>query len=142
MPDAFTTRLDVRLSDIDAQGHMTSSAYVAFGNHALWSCVRAAGVDVDALLASGVGPVNLETTIRFLRELRGGDLVHVSCQLAFGDGTTYQVEHELRTTAGELAANITSTVGLLDLERRRLVPDPASRWRQFADRPELLGLHA
>lgn len=130
MADPFAARLDVRLSDIDAQGHMTSAAYVAFANHALWACVRAAGVDVDALLASGVGPVNLETTIRYLRELRGGDKVDVSCRLAFGDGKTYQVDHELRETTGELAADVTCTFGLLDLKERRLVPDPASRWLQ------------
>lgn len=138
--DDFTTRLGVRLSDIDAQGHMTGAAYVEFANHALWSCVRAAGVDVDALLASGVGPVNLETTIRFRRELRGGDEVDVSCHLAFGEGRTYRVDHELRTPAGELAAEVNCLFGLLDLEQRWLVPDPASRWRQFADRPELLAL--
>jgi two-component system, NarL family, response regulator DesR len=140
MSDLFTTRLDVRISDTDAQGHMTGAAYVAFANHAFWTCVRAAGVDVDGLLASGVGPVNLETNIRFLHELRGGDRVDVSCRLAFGDGKTYQVDQDFRTTGGELAATVTGTYGLLDLQERRLVPNPAFRWLQFADRPELLGL--
>jgi acyl-CoA thioester hydrolase len=140
MSHRFTTRLEVRVSDIDAQGHMTGSAYLAFANHALWTCVRAAGVDVDGLVASGVGPVNLETNIRFLHELRGGDLVDVSCRLAFGDGKTYQVDQEFRTTAGEVAATVTGTYGLLDLHQRRLVPNPAAQWLQSADRPELLGL--
>lgn len=141
MPDHYTTRLDVRLSDIDAQGHMTGAAYIEFANHSLWKCAQTAGVDVDAFLASGVGPVNLATNIRYLHELRGGDQVDVSCQLTFGDGRTYQVDHELRTTAGDLAATVTSTFGLLDLQQRKLVPDPAARWRQFADRPDVLGLH-
>ena len=140
MSDPFTTRLDVRLSDIDAQGHMTSAAYVAFANHALWACARAAGVDVGALLVSGVGPVNLEMTIKFIQELRGGEQVDVTCRLAFGKGKTYRVEHELRTTAGELAATVIGTFGLLDLDKRRLVQDPADRWHRLADRPELLGL--
>lgn len=138
MPEPFTTRLGVRVFDIDAQGHLTGAAYLHYATHALWECVRAAGVDVDRLLASGVGPVNLETTIRFHRELRGGDEVEVSCRLAFSDGKTYRVSHEFRTAAGELAAEVSCVFGLLDLARRRLVPDPASRWRQLADRPELL----
>lgn len=140
MPDRFTTRLDVRVFDLDAQGHLTGPAYLQYAGQALWEHVRAAGVDVDALLGSGVGPVNLETHIRFLRELRGGDEVDVSCQLQFGEGKTYRVRHEFRTADGELAAELTSVFGLLDLTRRRLVPDPRSCWHRHATRPELLGL--
>lgn len=84
--------------------------------------------------------MNLETVIRYLAELRGGDVVEVSCRLVFGEGKTYGVEHELRAVGGQLAAQITTTSGLLDLERRHLVTDPAARWRQAADRPEVLGL--
>jgi acyl-CoA thioester hydrolase len=142
MGDPFTLRMDVRLSDIDAQGHMTSAAYLAFANHVLWSCVREAGVDVDALRDEGTGPVNLETTIRFRRELRGGDSVDVSCVLAFGAGKTYQVVCELRTAEGEVAATITSTSGLLDLRDRRLLADPAAVWSRYAARPDVLGLPA
>jgi acyl-CoA thioester hydrolase len=113
---------------------------VQYANHTLWECVRAAGVDVDALLASGVGPVNLETKILYLRELRGGDEVDVSCELAFSDDRTYRVNHEFRTPQGDLAADMVCRFGLLDLKRRRLVLDPASRWRQVARHPQLLSL--
>jgi hypothetical protein len=33
-----------------------------------------------------------------------------------------------------------SICGLLDLATRRLVGDPATRWRDFATAPEVLGL--
>lgn len=140
MADEFSTRLDVRVFDLDAQGHLTGAAYLQYANHALWECVRAAGVDVEALLASGVGPVNLETNIRFLRELRGGEQVEVSCRLAFTEGKTYRVLHEFRTADGDLAAELSCVFGLLDLSRRRLVPDPRSRWSHHAAHPEVLGL--
>lgn len=140
MRERFSTRMGIRLFDLDAQGHLTGAAYLQYANHALWQCVRAAGVDVDALLASGVGPVNLETKIRFLGELRGGDEVEVSCELTFSDRKTYQVRHEFRRPGGELAADVTCLFGMLDLERRRLVPDPASRWRHFSRHPQLLSL--
>ena len=142
MPDGFTTQMDVRVFDLDAQGHLTGAAYLQYANQALWECVRAAGVDTDALLASGVGPVNLETTIRFRRELRGGDQVDVSCCMVFTGGKTYRVQHEFRTPGGELAAELHCVFGLLDLEHRRLVPDPGARWRQHAADPEMLGLGA
>jgi acyl-CoA thioester hydrolase len=132
--------MDVRLTDTDAQGHMTSAAYLQFANHALWACVREAGVDTDALRDAGIGPVLLETTIRFVGELRGGDVVDVTCQLIFGSGKTYLVVSELRRSDRSVAATVTSTCGLLDLARRRLLPEPASAWRDRASRPEVLGL--
>jgi acyl-CoA thioester hydrolase len=136
----FTVRQRVRVFEIDAQGHLTGAAYLQYANHALWECVRAAGVDVDEMVASGIGPVNLETTIRYIRELRGGDDVDVSCELVFGEGKTYHVHHAFRTPDGQLAAEVRCVLGMLDLHQRRLVADPAMRWRERASRPDVLGL--
>ena len=58
------------------------------------------------MLASGVGPVNLETNIRYQNELRGGDEVDVSCAFLWGDGKTFRVEQELRRADGVLAAEV------------------------------------
>ncbi|MFF7655625.1 acyl-CoA thioesterase [Streptomyces sp. NPDC007983] len=67
-------RLAVRHSDLDTNGHLRGSAYVDFADHARWTCVREAGVDPLEMSRSGLGPVNLETTIRYHRELRAGVL--------------------------------------------------------------------
>jgi acyl-CoA thioester hydrolase len=131
--------MEVRVSDVDAQGHMSSASYVQFTNHALWRCVRAAGVDVDTMLDSGVGPVILETNLRYLAELRRGDQVDVSCELVFTGDRTYDVRHELRNAAGEVAATAVNRMGLLDLRKRRLLTEPAATWRRLAARPEALG---
>jgi acyl-CoA thioester hydrolase len=142
MTAPFATRLDVRLYDLDAQGHLSGAAYLQYANHAFWACARAAGVDIDRMLASGIGPVNLETTIRYRRELRGGDGVDVTCELHFDSSKRYDVAHQFLTPDGELAAEVVGTYGLLDLSERHLVPDPKARWRQLAARPEVLGLAA
>ena len=52
----------------------------------------------------------------------------------------YRVEHVLRRVDGEVAADVSHVSGLLDLETRRLVADPAGFWRSRASRPALLGL--
>ncbi|BDT98851.1 thioesterase [Nocardia sputorum] len=139
---SFTTRIEVRVSDLDPQLHVTGAAYHQFADHARFACVQAAGVSVDALIASGLGPVNLETVLRFQRELRGGDTVEVSCAWQWGAGKTYRVEHVLTRADGVVAATVTNVSGLLDLAARRLVADPARHWAARASRPELLGLPA
>jgi len=91
-------------------------------------------------MATGIGPVNLETTIRFHRELREGDEVDVSCAFEWSDGKTMRVVQEFRRPNGELVAELVSVGGLLDLVERRLVVDPSGRWRAAASQPALLGL--
>lgn len=137
----FTKHIEVRVSDLDLQGHVTGAAYHQYADHSRFACVQAAGISVEKMLAAGFGPVNLETVLRFRRELRGGDIVEVSCEWIWGAGKTFRVEHVLtRGDDGEVAATVSHVSGLLDLTERRLVPDPAAQWRKLASRPELLAL--
>lgn len=51
------------------------------------------------------------------------------------------VDHrQINRADGTLAAEDTNVGGLLDLEKRQLVPDPGARWRSVATAPEVLGL--
>jgi acyl-CoA thioester hydrolase len=142
-PEPFRVRVEVRMSDLDVNGHVTTAAYLQFADHARWKLLQAAGVDLDALAGAGVGPVTLETTVRFRRELRAGGDVDVSCRFGWPGGRTGTVVQELRRADdGELAAEVHSVGGLLDLQRRKLVGEPAAFWARHATRPELLGLAA
>ncbi|MBB4935099.1 acyl-CoA thioester hydrolase [Lipingzhangella halophila] len=140
MAEEFRTRVGVRGYELDTQGHLNGTVYHQYGEHARWECLRAAGISVDALLATGVGPVTLESTIRYHRELRGGDEVDVSCSFVWGSGKTFRVEQEFRRPDGELIAEISSTGGLMDLAERHLVADPAEHWRALATEPAVLNL--
>jgi hypothetical protein len=85
--EPFRVRIAVRGYEIDAQGHLGGVVYLQYGEHARWECLRAAGITPHKLAAAGVGPVQLETTIRFHRELRAGDEVDVSCAFMWGTAT-------------------------------------------------------
>ncbi|WP_410668601.1 acyl-CoA thioesterase [Amycolatopsis sp. cmx-4-68] len=136
----FRVTIAVRADDIDANGHVRGPAYLAYADHARWSCVRAAGIDLAELAERRIGPVNLETTVRFHRELVPGGEVEVGCEFHWGTGKTCRVTQELRAPDGTLVADVSSVSGLLDLDRRRLVADPGAYWLELAARPELLGL--
>jgi acyl-CoA thioester hydrolase len=137
----FEVRLEVRAYELDTQGHVTTAAYLQYADHARWKLLEAAGVDLAELRRSGLGPVTLETTVRFLRELRLGHVVDVSCVFEWPGGRTGRVTQQLhRADDGSLVAELRSVGGLLDLEARRLVRDPGAVWRRLARQPELLGL--
>ncbi|WP_410591226.1 acyl-CoA thioesterase [Amycolatopsis sp. lyj-23] len=136
----FRVTIAVRCDDIDANGHVRGPAYLAYADHARWACLQAAGIDPAGLTARRIGPVNLETTVRFHRELPPYGEVDVSCDFRWGTGKTSRVTQEFHAPDGTLAASVSSVSGLLDLDRRRLLPDPGAYWRELAARPELLGL--
>lgn len=141
MAQPFKVRVGVRGYEVDTQGHLNQAVYLQYGEHARWEFLRALGIPQDKLIASGVGPVALETTLRFHRELRSGDEVDVSCAFEWTGRKTFLVKQEFhRVSDGVLAAEITAVVGILDLEARRLVPDPAERFRALATNLELLDL--
>lgn len=136
----FTTRVTVRGYETDTQGHLNQAVYLQYAEHARWEYLLAAGIRQADLLAEGVGPVVLETTVKYLRELRAGDTVEISCAFGWREGKTFQVMQRLTREDGVPAAEITGVGGILDLAARRLVADPREPLRALASDPALLGL--
>jgi acyl-CoA thioester hydrolase len=140
MADTFAVRIVARGYEVDSNGHVAGTVLLQYGQHARWECLRAAGVDHAALRDMGIGPVSLEESIRFHREVRADEELDVSCTFVWGDGSTFKVEQELRRPDGVLAAEVFNVGGLLDLEERRLMPEPSELWRSAAKAPGILGL--
>lgn len=134
----FFVDVTVRGYELDTQGHLNQAVYLQYAEHARWELLRAAGLPQEKLLADGVGPVALEVTVKFRRELRGGERVRVSCRFDYGQGKTFTIAQQILKEDGTVAAEITGVAGILDLTTRRLVDDPAGRLAALAKDPELL----
>lgn len=138
--EPFRVRIAVRGYELDPQGHVNQAVYLSYAEHARWELLRSAGISVDALVGTGVGPVALENTIRYHAELRGGHEVDVSCEFSWSSSRTFRLTQNFHRPDGTRVAELTGVAGLLDLTRRRLVADPAGYLRSLATAPELLGL--
>jgi len=138
--EPFAVAVTVRGYETDVQGHLNQSVYLQYAEHARWSLLHAAGISQTELIGSGVGPVALETTIRYIRELRAGEEVEVTCGFVWGEGKTFRIEQTIRKTDGTVAAEVTAVGGLLNLEKRRLVADPRAVFKSMASDPVAFGL--
>ncbi|UJW30466.1 thioesterase family protein [Saccharothrix sp. AJ9571] len=132
--------LPVRSDDLDTNGHVRGPAYLTYADHARWVTAVAAGADLEVFRAHGLGPVNLETTIRHLAELHAADSVTITSVYEWPGGRTSRIFQQLHRQDGVVVAEVSSVCGLLDLTERKLVADPAGRWRALATNPALLGL--
>ncbi|MFJ8079821.1 acyl-CoA thioesterase [Streptomyces sp. NPDC096205] len=140
MSEPFSVPVTVRGYETDVQGHLNQAVYLNYAEHARWALLQAAGIRQADLAARGIGPVALETTIRYKRELLAGDEVEVSCEFAWSEGRTFTIRQSIRKSDGTLAAEVVAVGGLLDLTTRRLLDDPRERFKQLAADPALFGL--
>ena len=138
--EPFSVPVTVRGYETDTQGHLNQSVYLNYAEHARWSLLQAAGIRQADLVARGVGPVALETTIRFRRELLAGDEVTVTRAFEWSEGKTFRIRQLITKTDGTVAAEVEGVGGLMDLRERRLVPDPRQRFKELAAEPGLFGL--
>ncbi|MEE3921797.1 hypothetical protein V2I01_36585 [Micromonospora sp. BRA006-A] len=85
MADPFRVRVTVRGYELDA-GTPQPGGLPPVRRARPLGCLRASGIGQDRLLAGGVGPVALRGDgARYLRELRGGDEVDVTCEFHWGE---------------------------------------------------------
>jgi acyl-CoA thioester hydrolase len=136
----FSVRVAVRDYEIDARGHVSALVYQQWAHFASMACIRDAGARIDELTAQGLGPIDLEVTTRFHRELRLGDEVDVTCAFKWNSGRTYRTMQEIRKPDGTLVAEVNTLGAVLDLAKRRMIANPADRLRSITDFPERLGL--
>lgn len=124
MTSSTTVRIKVRHYELDALGHVNHAVYHQYGEVARLEWFESVGGGGNGLRDAAAAPVLLESHIRFRRELRAGDVVDVSCTVTFTDGKTFRMDNEIRKIDGTVSAEITSTLGVMDLERRKLLDDP------------------
>ncbi|MEU2338607.1 acyl-CoA thioesterase [Streptomyces sp. NPDC006654] len=140
MSEPYSVRVTVRGYETDVQGHLNQAVYINYAEHARWSLLQAAGITQAQLVGRGVGPVALETTIRYKRELVAGDEVDVTCAFEWGGGKTFRVLQKITKADGTLAAEVDAVGGLLDLKTRKLVADPREVFKELTSSLELFGL--
>lgn len=138
--EPFSVRITVRGYETDVQGHVNQSVYINYAEHARWSLLQAAGITQTGLIGKGVGPVALETTIRYKRELLAGDEVDVTCAFEWSGGKTFRIRQIMSKADGTVAAELMAVGGLLDLKERRMVANPQDYFKELATDPSLFGL--
>ncbi|MFE4968638.1 acyl-CoA thioesterase [Streptomyces sp. NPDC056660] len=139
MSEPYSVHVTVRGYETDVQGHLNQAVYLNYAEHARWSLLQAAGLTQTELIGRGVGPVALETTIRYKRELLAGDEVDVTCVFEWGEGKTFRILQSITRADGTLAAEVDAVGGLLDLKARRLIDRPGEVFKELASAPGLFG---
>lgn len=128
--EPFRIQIKVRSYELDPLGHLNHAVYHSYGEVARLECLEHAAQSGTDLHNEGVAPVLLASTITYRREIRMGETVEVTCDVKFGTGKTFEIEQTIYKADGTVSAELTCTVGVMDLERRKLIEDPRGRFER------------
>jgi acyl-CoA thioester hydrolase len=126
----------VRWDDIDANGHAGNTAYSVYATDARLTHFAEHGFSVARLGELRVGPVLFTEELAYRRELRLGDTITTTVELAALSPTGHRWAMHHRILRGaELAASVHVTGAWIDLDRRKLIGPPGELLAVFAALP-------
>jgi len=130
---AFERTFHVAWAHLDANGHMANVAFLDVAVDVRFMYFESRGFPPSQWAKLRVGPVVRRDEVDYHRELRMLQPFTVNILLAglAEDASRFRIRNEFRRDDGELAARITSTGGILDLDARKLISPPPALAEAF-----------
>jgi acyl-CoA thioester hydrolase len=119
----------VRISEsqLDSFGHLNHARYFELFEQARWDIITERGFGIDVIRRTKTGPIILEASAKFLRELAPRETVVIRSELISYERKVGKMRQQMIKADGEVACEATFVFGLFDIERRRLI-DPTPEW--------------
>lgn len=117
----------VKEQHLDTFGHVNNATYLELFEEARWDWITGNGYGLDVIKATGLGPVVLEISITFKRELRLRQDITVNTEISQTRGKISKLRQEMRDATGNLCCEAIFSFGLFDTNKRKLVP-PTQEW--------------
>jgi acyl-CoA thioester hydrolase len=119
--------LTVLEAHLDTFGHVNNAAYLEMFEEARWDLITRNGYGLDEVRRRRIGPVVLELKLRFARELRNRQRITIRSWTESYRGKVGTFAQQMLDEEGRVCCDALFTIGLFDLEARRLVR-PTAEW--------------
>jgi acyl-CoA thioester hydrolase len=119
----------IRISEahLDSFGHLNHARYFELFEQARWDVITERGFGIDVIRRTQTGPVILEASAKFLRELAPRETVVIHSELISYERKIGKMRQQMLKSDGEVACEAIFVFGLFDMARRRLI-DPTPEW--------------
>lgn len=118
----------VQPEHMDSYGHVNNAAYLTLYEEARWQLISPRGFSMQDIHRMKQGPVVLEANVKFLRELKLGDVITITTETLSYEGKIGRMLQKMIKADGTVASEAVFVYGLFDLERRKLI-DPTPEWK-------------
>lgn len=125
----FEHQVLIRESHLDTFGHVNNAVYLQLFEEARWEIVSARGYGLDQVLKSRIGPTILEVRLQYKREIRNRELITIRSWVEKFSGKIMTLKQVMVKPNGDEACVAEFTIGLFDLNQRRLI-EPTDEWKR------------
>lgn len=124
----FEYELLIKEAHLDSFGHVNNAAYVMLYEEARWDFITKNGFGLDYIQANQVGPIILDLSVRFKRELKNREKIIIKSQAVEVISSKIVVlEQQMINSQGKVASEGRFTVGFFDMKERKLL-DAKDEW--------------
>lgn len=122
----YTYPIIIREHHLDTFGHVNNATYLTLLEEARWELITQAGYGLQKIKETGLGPIVLEISIKYLRELKLREEVTIETQMVSYRGKiSTMVQRMIRN--GEVCCMAEFTMALFSTSERKLVA-PTPEW--------------
>ena len=111
-----TYHLTVRGCELDSFGHVNNAVYLQYAETAVWNFFKASN-HLDMLFESGLFPVILESTQRYMHELRLFDEVRIDSEFRTTGGIISYKHKIINEGTGQISCKIHGKIAFVNKDR-------------------------
>ena len=119
--DVFEYKFQVLESDLDSFGHVNNANYLRLFENARWDLMTSRGYTMKEVHERQIGPVVLEISMKFKRELKNREHVVIKSHVLQHAGKITTLRQIMINEKGEEACVADFVFGLFDLKARKLI---------------------
>jgi YbgC/YbaW family acyl-CoA thioester hydrolase len=122
----YTYEVLILEKHLDSFGHVNNAAYVALYEEARWDFITRNNYGLDVIQREQKGPVILDLSVRFKRELKNREKILITSQAIEIISPKIMILEQKMISNSKVASEAKFTVGFFDLKLRKLVDaDPS-----------------
>ena len=123
----FEQSILIREEHLDTFGHMNNARYLEIFEQARWDLITDNGFGLEHIKASGTGPVVLEVTLRFKRELKNRQQMLIRSTVDSYEGKIGRLSQDLIDESGRICCEGKFVIAQWDTNTRRIMA-PTAEW--------------
>jgi YbgC/YbaW family acyl-CoA thioester hydrolase len=124
----FEYEVLIREFHLDSFGHVNNAAYVMLYEEARWDFISKNGYGLDVIQKHQMGPVILDLSVRFKRELKNREKIKITSRtVEVISPKIMMLEQMMINSDGKVASEAKFTIGFFDMKARKLI-DATPEW--------------
>lgn len=119
----------VKEHHLDSYGHINNATYLEVYEEARWDLITPRGFGYADIHRLQQGPVILEVTLKFLKEIRLREKIRITTKVLKYEGKIGVMQQQMIKEDGAVASEANFVFGLFDMKERKLL-NPTPEWKK------------